>query len=89
MKSLFSLIDGDLTFNPELISLAQYNQAFCQRTEDLRLASGHTDITVFARLLGMTAKQYLIHEASTPLPHSLIPLFCSITGSEASELFSV
>jgi len=87
MKNLFSIDEGGLSFNPEPVSLEQYNQAFCQRTEQLRLTSGHTDITLFAQLLGMTAKQYLIHEASTPLPHSLILLFCSLVGANITEIY--
>ena len=87
MKKIFSFSDEKLSFNPELISLEKYNQAFCQRTEELRVESGYSDITIFADLLGMSARQYAIHEASTPLPHSLIPLFCSITKIEISDIF--
>jgi len=87
MKSIFSFSDENLSFNPELISLEKYNQAFCRRTEELRLESGYSDITIFAELLGLSARQYAKHEATTPLPHSLIPLFCSITKTEISGLF--
>lgn len=88
MKHLFSIEGDKIQFNPETITLNQYNQAFCKRTEALRLESGHTDITIFANMLGMTARQYAKHEASTPLPHCLILLFCSITKSELIELFN-
>lgn len=87
MKNLFSIDDDKIQFNPETITLNQYNQAFCKRTEALRLESGHTDITIFAGLLGMTARQYAKHEAATPLPHCLIPIFCSLVDVDIAEIY--
>lgn len=88
MKSLFSFEDEELKFTPERVSLEQFNRAFCARTEELRLQSGHTDIQVFADLMGMTARQYAVYEANTPLPHSLIPYFCSLTKFKVNDIFT-
>jgi len=88
MKHLFTLNNQELEFTPEKVSLEQYNQAFCKRTEELRLKSGYNDIEIFAGLMGMTTRQYALHEAATPLPHCLIPFFCYLTNSNISDLFS-
>ncbi len=88
MKRIFSFEDEELKFTPEKVSLEQFNRAFCARTEELRLQAGHTDIQIFANLMGMTARQYAVYEANTPLPHSLIPYFCEKTHSIIIELFN-
>ena len=67
---------------------AQFKEAFCSRTKELRERTGRTQEAV-ARALGILADRYGKWETRSPMPHSFIPAFAMICGVTIDDMFKV
>ena len=66
----------------------QFRAAFVANVRYHRLRSGHTQERM-ATSMGLAVHAYRKYELRSPMPHHLIPLFCTICGITIDDLFRV
>ena len=73
--------------NERMPTKTDFRDAFCARVRAAREASGYTQKEM-ARLLGVSADNYVKYESRSHLPHHLIERFCLITKTDMRTLLA-